>query len=124
VERNITLTDGNDDLELWIDSTWVEGECDFGRVIVMGYMCSDMYQSDADSLERTVGPNLRRRIGEKLSTDLGIEHERDYIFGVYDNPVMRDGKWITAPQQGESRAIIRVKEDEHFTMLKLHYHVN
>lgn len=83
-----------------------------------------MHHSDVDSLERTVGVKLRQRIGEKLRRELGLEHEHDYIFGSYDNPIIRDGKWITAPQQGESRTVIRLREDEHYTMFKLHYHGN
>lgn len=114
-----------DDIELWIETSWIEDDqTEFNRVVIMEFFCQDMIFSDSDSLSKTVGPTLRSRIDRKLEQEIGLKHEQDYIYANYDNPVMRDGKWIAAPMNGEHRIEIRFKEEEHFAMLKLHYHGN
>ena len=93
-------------------------------MVILNYFCTDCIMSDGESLFRTVGQTLRDRIEAKLSRDLGLVHRRDYIFGVYDNPVMKEGVWISRPIPGDMRTIVRLKEEEHFVMFKMHYSDN
>lgn len=112
-----------DDLELRIETTWIEETgSDFDRVVIVEYFTSDSVGSDMNSLFKTVGKTLRTRISKKLKNDLGLVHKEDFIFGIYDNPEMENGKWLSAPIPSDSRSIIRLKKEEHYTMFKLHYH--
>lgn len=112
-----------DDLELRIETTWIEetGSA-FDRVVIVEFYTSDCISSDTDSMFRTVGKTLRTRISKKLKDDLGLVHKKDFIFGIYDNPTMENGKWLAAPIPSGMRSIIRLKDEEHYTMFKLHYH--
>lgn len=111
-----------DDISLKLETTWLEESGSrFNRVIVIEYWTSDLVKSTGDALIKTHGEPLRDRIKHKIKEDLDLDHETDYIFGVYDNPVMRDGVWTTPPLMNQNRIIIRLSKDEHFTMFKLHY---
>lgn len=90
----------------------------------MEFFCSDVLSSRSEDMFKTVGQPLRDRISAKLQEELGLEHEVDYVFGVYDNPQMKGGKWIHALVTGDLRTIIRLRDEEHYAMFKLHYHGN
>lgn len=112
-----------DDLELKIETTWLEETgSEFHRVIIVEYFCSDCIQSSSGAMTRTIGQQLRDRIMRKLTDDLGLMHNVDYIFGLYDNPVMKNGVWITKPSHDDMRFILRLRDEEHYTMFKMHYH--
>ena len=114
-----------DDLELSIETTWIEeNSSGYNQVVVLAFFSADCLSSRGEDMMKTVGQKLRARLEEKLRRDLGLEHERDYIFGTYENPEMLFGKWITAPKNDSSHVMLKLKEEEHFTMLKLHYHGN
>jgi hypothetical protein len=114
----------DDDLTLSIQATWLESNgCGFDRVVILDFFCSDCLMSD-DRAFNTVGQSLRDRIEAKLERDLGLVHRRDYIFGIYDNPVMKDGVWVIRPIPGDMRTIVRIKDEEHFVMFKMHYSDN
>lgn len=119
------MTETIDDLELVLDSTWIEsGDTGFDRVAVLDFSTRDCFSSESETLMRTVGKQLRDRIMRKLENELGLKHGIDYVFAIYDEPYMRDGRWIVAPVYNAMQTVIRIKEEEHFTMFKLHYHGN
>ena len=118
------MTEPTDDLELVLDSTWVEEGELFDRVVVLDFFSRDCIDSSGDALMRTVGQTLRDRIIFKLENELGLKHGADYVFALYDNPYMIEGKWIVAPGHGAMKTVVRLKDEEHFTMFKLHYHGN
>ena len=115
----------SDDLKLSLESTWIESgsASPYPRVVVLGFFTVDCMDSGSGVL-RTVGQPLRDRVVKKLQADIGLIHGDDYVFGVYDNPKLSDGRWQPAPVFGGQRTIIRLLKEEHFTMLKMHYHVN
>lgn len=111
-----------DDLSLAIAATWIEDSGTmFDRVVVFKFECVDAYMSDTESLLRTVGSAQRDRVSRKLELELGLEHGKDYIFAIYDNPVMENGAWVVAPLVNRQRIVIRLHDNEVFTMLKMHY---
>ncbi|GEM_PF-3890968 len=112
----------NDDLELMMESTWLESTgTGYDRVVVLNFFTSDLYDNSHDVMLRTMGTTLRKRVSDKLEEEIGIKHKEDYIFAIYDNPKMKDGSWMTSPVLGEQRTVIRIRDEEHFTMFKLHY---
>lgn len=114
-----------DDLELSIETTWIEETgTNFDRVVVLNFFTSDCLSSSGERMQRTVGQPLRDRVSAKIESEVGLIHLEDYIFHAYDDPVMRNGKWAPAPLTGDMRTVIRIKDEEHFTMFKLHYHGN
>ena len=114
-----------DDLKLSIESTWIESGSgtDYDRVVVLDFFTIDCLESGY-AMMRTVGQAIRDRISNKLKEDIGLVHGEDFVFGVYDNPKMSHGKWQPAPVFGDQKTVIRLLKEEHFTMLKMHYHVN
>lgn len=116
-----------DDLEIRIETTWIEDTGSaFDRVVIVEFYTSDCISNDTEAMFRTAGKTLRTRISKKLKNDLGLLHKKDFIFGIYDNPKMQNGKWLSAsswtPHPNGMRSIIRLKNEEHYTMFKLHYH--
>jgi len=118
------LTSEYEKIDLKIESTWIEKSGEgFDRVIVFEYFCSEMLSSSANDLFSTMGFVLRERIAEKLSTELGLTHRIDYIFSDYEGyPKFENNRWIHPPSSTDNRTKIRIKDEEHYTMLKLHYH--
>lgn len=113
------MNQSHEDIEIKIESTWIEqGTSGFDRVVVIEYMCPEVIRGDRSPI---AGDELRNTIELKLHSDLGLVHEQDYIFAFYDAPVIKDGKWLRPPAP-ERRAILRIKDEEHFAMFKLHYH--
>lgn len=112
-----------EDLELKIESTWIENDnpSGFDRVIIVEFWTADILSSQTTDLSLTVGKGLRNRVIKKLHNDLGLVHNQDYIFGVYDNPKMSNGTWISKPIFSDQRVILRMRQEEHFAMFKLHY---
>lgn len=111
-----------DDLQLNIETTWIEETgTNYNRVVVLTFFTSDCFSSDGDKMLRTVGEPLRERVSEKIEREVGLKHHEDYIFHAYDDTVMREGRWAPAPLVGDMRTVIRIREEEHFAMFKLHY---
>ena len=94
------------DTKLNIETTWLEsGDTQFHRVIV--------FDAPTTIINATV--LLRDTVAHTLYADLGLYENADYVFDSIMNT------WFTNPT---TRATIRVKEEEHFVMLKLHYDSN
>lgn len=122
MKSNLNYED--DDLTLSIQTTWLENHDNgFNRVIVLEFFCSDCIMSGNDVF-RVVGQALRDRVSAKLERDLGLVHGRDFVFAIYDEPVMKDGVWTIRPIYSDMRTVIHLKEEEHFVMFKMHYSDN
>lgn len=116
------MTEINDDLKLSLESTWIESNgSGYDRVVVLNFFTVDCLSSSPENVLKAVGPALRERVISKLDREIGLVHEADYIFGVYDSPKMRNGRWAPGPIPSDMRTIIRLRDEENFTMLKMHY---
>ena len=111
-----------DDLELQLETTWIENTATgYDRVVVLNYFTRDIFSSDPTVMLQTVGQLFRNRIADKLQQDIGLAHDEDFIFAYYDQPEMDDGYWLSKPKTADNRIIIRIRDEEHFAMFKMHY---
>jgi len=111
-----------DDLELTIESTWVEEDTlGYNRIIVLNFFTADLISYDLKEQMRAAGKLLRERIMQKLDREIGIKHECDYVFSEYDNPEIFGGKWVTPPAYGGTMTILKLRDEKHFALFKLYY---
>jgi hypothetical protein len=120
------LTVTIDDLELEIETTWVEN-CGhaFERVVVLILSSLDVNDTnrtiyDAD-LCKQAHKRMQEKLIDKIDADIGLVHGTDYIF---QENVSATLKPMTLPYKWGKRIVIRLQQEEHFTMLKLHYNGN
>lgn len=91
---------------LRIQTTWLENHVSaFNRVVVF----------DFDPLQDSIPYDY---IAGMLHDDLGLNETIDYVF----DPFERTREY--SPPSTDGRVTIRVKEEEHFIMLRLHYDGN
>jgi len=100
-----------DDLQLTIETTWLEqSDSKYNRVVVLNYT------SSAHDPQRL---NLAGLVREKLEYDIGIKHQIDYVFS---HMARGHTRYILGMAIAEDqRVVIRLKDEEHFVILKLHY---
>lgn len=113
-----------DDLTISIANTWLESDdTDFNRVVVLRCQTVTWLLSDQDSHEANTVQRFRERLISKLEADLGLIHQKDYIVDSAGIHSMMDGVW-SDDVIDLNQTKIKLKKDEHFTMLKLHYNGN
>lgn len=107
------------DLELQIQTTWIEcNKTGYDRVVVLNLHNVAALGSDIDLLYNHADDHIKQQLSEKLKHDIGLELGGDFIFstqpGLVNSPKLTDNQ----------RIVIRLQNEEHFTMLKLHYNGN
>lgn len=110
-------------LSLSLDNTWIEEDEDYPRLVTVSFWAPEILQSNTNALMSTMGSQLRTRVARKLESELGLVHKKDYIFTDYSEPRMQEGRWLTKPPPAPDffQFAIRMRQEEHFTMFKLHY---
>tara|TARA_R110000851_G_scaffold99038_3_gene213922 strand:- start:212 stop:562 length:351 start_codon:yes stop_codon:yes gene_type:complete len=110
-----------DNFELEIETTWMEN-CDLGfdRVVVL--VVSGMSATDlTELLSSNFQQQMHKKSIDKITAEIGLMHGTDYIFQEHATLQTRNLALALSLHQ---RIVIRLQQEEHFAMLKLHYNGN
>jgi|TARA_R110000851_G_C12632237_1_gene517968 hypothetical protein len=112
------LTVTFDDFELEIETTWAE-KCDLGfsRVVVLIVNMPALNTTGLAS--PTVQSAMHGKLIDKINADIGLICGTDYIF--QENAI---SQIKNSTRFWDQRIVIRLQQEEHFAMLKLHYNGN
>lgn len=110
------------DLDFKLESTWLEdGTNDFKRVVILNYHFKKYDAEDSDFRPKA----LKGMIEEKLEDELGFVLGRNYVFGSKNDfdQLHQDlqSKELLRLTIEVNSLVIRLKDEEDYTMLKLHY---
>jgi len=103
-----------------IESSWIDNsDSIYPRVVTLSveFDLTFVYKT---AFYETIGEYMRDHIQYILSDDLGIEIDTDYIFDYNHNLDMHDSKWKIRPDS-ELQFMLKLRDEQHFTMMKLHY---
>lgn len=102
-----------------METTWLESsDTGYDRVIVLNFVV-DYDAFNYPPWDTITNQELRNKIAEKLEDEMGLLQQTDYVFTEFKDTSQRHTPafWSDNP-----RIVIRLKDEEHFTMFKLHYH--
>lgn len=107
-------------IHIEIGSTWMESSGEYPRSVGLAMLFEREMPDDVRGMKMTYGSDLRDELIKKFKDELGIVHLKDYIFSNYDyDPVLKNGVWHPAPPN--QKVIIKMRDEEHYAMFKLHY---
>jgi hypothetical protein len=98
-----------DNVHLTLEMTWRENsETGYDRVAIMGL------RAMGDSISK-----IREHIIDKIKQEIGLVYDTDFILHDISDPPA----YVLSPHPIyiNQKITLRLKEEEHFTMLKLHY---
>ena len=93
-------------IDIKIVNTWLENGTEFPRIVGLEVYTDKIVLGEPVTIYNAFG-GLRVRIINKLMREMGMIHEKDYIFMSQDNP--------------NTDLMIKIKSEEHYIMFKLHY---
>lgn len=115
----------NESIKLKMVNTWIEDDpSDFTRIVTFYFSCGNIVDIFSGVGKWHTNP-LKGCIIKKLYDDIGLEHNKDYIFGINDSPIFKDfvNPYGMPPNNNEEYSIeIRMKQEADFLMMKLAYY--
>lgn len=110
------------DARLLLKSTWVtESRDGFDRIVILEYQ-PDCALIDIDEFKQLSSQNILNQIVDKLSQDLSLQAGIHYKITTNDLTASLDqDPYNNSNERIRLHATMKLREEEHFTMLKMHY---